>query len=149
MVCWRVLHQGSRRKEIDVSIDEAREFMRTNHRAVLGTRRRDGGISMVPVLAVPDESGDILISSWETSGKVKNLRRDPYAYVCVLTDQFFGGSAQVEGPVTIDSLPGAMEGLVHYYRLAAGEHQNWDEYRSAMEREGRVLLRLHIERARA
>src|SRR5437763_5356137 len=109
MVCWRVLHQGSRRKEIDVSIDEAREFMRTNHRAVLGTRRRDGGITMVPVLAVPDESGDILISSWETSAKVKNLRRDPHAYLCVLTDQFFGGSAQIEGPVTIDSLPGAME----------------------------------------
>ena len=132
-----------------MSIDEAREFVRNNHRAVMGTRRRDGGVAMVPVLAVVDESGDILISTWETSGKVTNLRRDPYAYLCVLKDQFFGGSLQIEGSVTIETLPGAMEGLVRYYRLAAGEHPDWDDYRAAMEREHRVLLHLHIERARA
>lgn len=132
-----------------MSIDEAREFVRNNHRAVMGTRRRDGGVAMVPVLAVVDESGDILISTWEASGKVTNLRRDPYAYLCVLKDQFFGGSLQIEGSVTIETLPGAMEGLVRYYRLAAGEHPDWDDYRAAMEREHRVLLHLHIERARA
>jgi PPOX class probable F420-dependent enzyme len=131
-----------------VSVDKAREFIRTNHRAVLGTKRRDGGVAMVPVLAVVDESGDILISTWETSAKVANLRRDPYAFLCVLRDQFFGENVQVEGTVTIDTLPDAMEGLVHYYRLAAGEHPDWDDYRAAMVREGRVLLRLQIERAR-
>lgn len=132
-----------------MSIDEAREFIRTNHRATLGTRRRDGGIALVPVLAVTDENGDILVSSWETSAKVKNLRHDPYAYICAIPDQFFGASVQVEGPVTIETLPEAMDGLVRYYRLAAGEHSNWDEYREAMTREQRVLLRLRVERARA
>jgi PPOX class probable F420-dependent enzyme len=131
-----------------MSIDEAREFLRSNHRAILGTKRRDGGVAMVPVLAVVDDNGEILISAWEPSAKVTNLRRDPHAYLCVIEDQFFGRSVQVEGPVTIDTLPDAMEGLVHYYRLAAGEHPDWDDYRAAMEREHRVLLRLHIERAR-
>jgi len=132
-----------------MAIDEAREFIRTNHRAILGTRRRDGGIAMVPVLVVADDqSDDVLISAWEPSAKVTNLRRDPYAYLCVIQDQFFGRNVQVEGPVTIETLPGAMESLVHYYRLAAGEHPDWDDYRAAMEREHRVLLHLHIERAR-
>jgi general stress protein 26 len=60
-----------------VGVDGVQEFIRTNHRAVLATRRKDGGVSMVPVLAVADENGDLLISTWETSGKVANLRRDP------------------------------------------------------------------------
>ena len=117
-----------------MSVDEAREFIKTNHRGVLGTKRRDGGIAMVPVLAVVDEGGDVLISTWEPSAKVTNLRRDPYAFLCVLRDQFFGENVQVEGTVTIATLPDAMEGLVHYYRLAAGEHPDWDDYRAAMVR---------------
>lgn len=132
-----------------MSVEAARAFIRENHRAILATRRRDGGVSMVPVLAVVDEQGDVLISTWESSGKVKNLRRDPYAFLCVIQDQFFGRNAQVEGTVTIESLPDAMEGLVRYYRLAAGEHPDWDDYRAAMQRENRVLLHLHIERERA
>jgi hypothetical protein len=40
-----------------------------------------------------------------------------------------------------------MEGLVDYYRRAAGEHPDWDEYRDAMTRERRVLIRFPIERA--
>ncbi|HEX6509950.1 MAG TPA: PPOX class F420-dependent oxidoreductase [Chloroflexota bacterium] len=131
-----------------MSVDDVREFIRTHHRAVLATRRPDSGVSMVPVLAVTDDNGDVLISTWETSAKVTHLRRDPYAYVCVMQDGFFGPSVQAEGTVTIETLPDAMESLVRYYRLAAGEHPDWDEYRAAMEREQRVLLRLRIERAR-
>lgn len=131
-----------------MSIDQAREFIRANHRAVLATRRGDDGIAMVPVLAVADERGDVLISAWDPSAKVTNLRRDPRAHLCVFEDTFFGQSVQVDGHVTIETLPEAMEGLVHYYRLAAGEHPDWDEYRAAMVRENRVLLRLHIERGR-
>ena len=37
-----------------MSVEEARAFIRENHRAILATRRRDGGVSMVPVLAVVD-----------------------------------------------------------------------------------------------
>lgn len=132
-----------------MAFDEVRDFMRANHRAILGTRRQDGGIAMVPVLAVPDDqSEDVLISTRTPSAKVTNLRHDPYAYLCVIQDQFYGRNVQVEGQVTIETLPEAMESLVHYYRLAAGEHSDWDDYRAAMERDHRVLLHLRIERAR-
>jgi PPOX class probable F420-dependent enzyme len=127
--------------------DEARKFLSENHRAVLATFRRDGRAQMSPVLAVPDDEDRIVISSRETAYKVRNLRKDPRASLCVLNDGFFGKWAYVEGTAEIISLPEAMEGLVDYYRRAAGEHENWDEYRAAMERDRRVLIRIPIERA--
>ncbi len=79
--------------------------------------------------------------------KVKNLRRDPCASLCVINDGFFGEWCQVEGPAEIVSLPEAMDLLVDYYRRLSGEHPDWDDYRAAMERERRVIVRVTIERA--
>ena len=130
-----------------MTIDEARDFIRTHHHAVLATTRQNGRVQMSPVGVAVDDDGALLISTRETAMKTAHLRRTPYAAVCVFTDQFYGAWVQAEGPVTIESLPDAMEGLVRYYRLISGEHPDWDDYRAAMERERRVLLRLHIERA--
>jgi PPOX class probable F420-dependent enzyme len=93
-----------------------------------------------------DDDGALIVSTSETAAKTANLRRHPRAALCLFTDQFFGPWYQAEGPVTIESLPEAMEDLVRYYRLVLGEHPDWDDYRSAMVRERRVLLRLQIER---
>ena len=127
--------------------DDAREFIRHNHRTVLATRRRDGGVQMSPVAAVCDEDGTVLISSRETAVKVFNLRREPRAWLCVMNDGFFGEWVSVEGPATIESLPEAMEALVRYYRLGFGDHPDWDDYRAAMVRDQRVVIRVTIERA--
>jgi hypothetical protein len=54
---------------------------------------------------------------------------------------------QIDGTAEILTLPEAMEPLVDYYRRLAGEHPNWDEYRQAMQRDQRVLIRITIERA--
>jgi hypothetical protein len=45
------------------------------------------------------------------------------------------------------SLPEAMEPLVDYYRSIRGEHPDWDEYRTSMETDRRVILRMTVERA--
>ena len=127
--------------------DEARRFIAENHRAVMATLRADGQPQMSPVAAVVDTDGRVVVSSRETAIKVRNLRRHPRAWLCVIADSWYGPMAQVEGPVEIVSLPEAMDGLVDYYRRAGGEHPDWDDYRSAMQRERRVLLRLTIDRA--
>ena len=127
--------------------DDAREFIRHNHHTVLATRRRDGGVQMSPVAAVCDEDGTVVISSRETAVKVLNLGREPRAWLCVMNDRFFGEWVSVEGPVMIESLPEALETLVRYYRLGFGEHPDWDDYRAAMVREKRVVIRVTIERA--
>lgn len=130
-----------------MDVQGAREFVRANHRAVLATRRRDGCPQMSPVTVGVDDEGYVVISSRETAMKVKNLQRDPHASLCVVNDGFFGEWAQVEGTAEIVSLPAAMDGLIDYYRQLSGEHPDWDDYRAAMERDRRVLVRITIERA--
>jgi PPOX class probable F420-dependent enzyme len=130
-----------------VDADEARRFLRTNHRAVLATRRSDGSPQLSPVTVAVDDEGRVMISTRETAAKARNLRRDPRASVCVFTDAFFGDWAQLDGPVEIVALPEAMDLLIDYYRRCSGEHPDWDDYRAAMERDKRVMVLLTIERA--
>jgi PPOX class probable F420-dependent enzyme len=127
--------------------DAAREFIRQNHHAVLATTRADGEPQLSPVAAGVDDEGAVVVSTRRTAVKTKNLRRRPRAALVVMSDAFFGNWVQVEGPVEIVALPEAMEGLIAYYRQLSGEHPDWEDYRAAMEREQRVLLRLTIERA--
>jgi PPOX class probable F420-dependent enzyme len=130
-----------------VDLDEARAVIREQHRAVLATMRDDGTPQMSPVLVAVDDEGRALVSTREPALKVRNLRRDPRLWLCVLADGFFGRWVQVEGRAEIVSLPDAMDGLVDYYRRLSGEHDNWDDYREAMRRERRVLLRVTLTRA--
>ncbi len=125
-----------------MEIDAALEVVRTQHQAVLATARRDGRPAMTPVTVTADAAGAVVISSRETAYKVRNLRRDPRAWLCVLPDGFYGRWIQLEGTAEIVSLPAAMEGLVSYYRDISGEHPDWDEYRAAMVRDRRVLIRI-------
>ena len=102
---------------------------------------------MSPVLVAVDDGGRIVVSSREPAMKTRNVRRRPQAWVCVLSDNFYGDWVQVEGAVDIVDLPDAMDGLVDYYRQVSGEHPDWDEYRAAMERDRRVLIRITPRRA--
>jgi PPOX class probable F420-dependent enzyme len=130
-----------------MDLDKALDVIREQHKAVLATMRDDGTPQMSPVLVAVDDDGRVLVSTRETAFKVRNLRRDRRVWLCVLPDGFFGRWVQVEGLAEIVSLPDAMDGLVDYYRRVNGEHENWDDYRAAMERERRVLLRVTLTRA--
>jgi PPOX class probable F420-dependent enzyme len=131
-------------EEGPVTPDEAQEFVASNHRAVMVTRRSAGGLQTSPVTVGIDADGKVVVSSRETAYKVRNLRRDPTATLCVFTDDFFGPWVQIEGAAEIVPLPEAMDGLVDYYRRIAGEHPDWDDYRRAMVDQRRVLIRLSI-----
>jgi PPOX class probable F420-dependent enzyme len=126
-----------------MDLDDARGVIREQHRAVLATTRNDGTPHMSPVPVAVDDDGCALVSTRETAAKVGNLRRDPRSWLCVLPDGFFGRWVQVEGRGEIVYLPEAMDGLEDYYRRVAGEH----DYRAAMRRERRVLLRIALDRA--
>lgn len=126
---------------------KAIDFVKEHPRAVMATRRTNGDPQLSPILAVADDQGRLLVSSRETAYKVKNLRRDPRTSLCFLSEGFFGDWIQVDGTAELVSLPAAMDLLVDYYRRAQGEHPDWDEYRSAMERDRRLVIRITIERA--
>lgn len=126
---------------------QAADFLRTHHRAVLATSRADGRPQLSPVLCVVDDDGRVLISTRETAVKTRNLRGNPHASLCGFTDGFFGEWVQVEGDAEVISLPAAMELLVDYYRRVAGEHSDWTDYRAAMTRDQRVIVRITVTRA--
>jgi PPOX class probable F420-dependent enzyme len=130
-----------------MDIASAQEFLREHHNAVLLTWRRDGRPQMSPVTVGLDAAGRAIFSSQETTYKVRNLRRDPRAALCVFVEAFLGPWIQIEGTAEIVTLPAAMEPLVDYYRRLAGEHPDWDDYRRAMTADRRALIRITIERA--
>ena len=130
-----------------MDLGQAADFLRKHHRAVLATARADGRPQLSPVLCVADDEGRVLISTREGALKTHNLRRDPRASLCVFTDGFFGEWVQAEGDAEIISLPDAMDLLVDYYRRVAGEHSDWADYRAAMTRDQRVIVRITLTRA--
>jgi len=131
-----------------MTTDEAVEIIRRQHKAVMATTRSDGGVQLSPVAVGVDDDGTLLVSTRETAVKARNLARRPHAAVCVFPDTFWGGQwVQVEGPVTVEHLPEAMDALVRYYRSVSGEHPDWDDYRRAMVEEKRVMVRITPERA--
>jgi PPOX class probable F420-dependent enzyme len=129
-----------------VEIAAAQDFLRTNHRAVMATFRKDGRPALSPITVGMDDEGRVVISTRETAMKVKHLRRDPRVAISAFTDGFYGDFVQAEGTAEIIALPEAMELLVEYYRRISGEHPDWDDYRAAMERDQRVIVRFAIER---
>lgn len=130
-----------------MDIEEARQFVREQHNAILATRRRDGSPQLSPVTCSVDDDGYVVISTRETAVKTKNIRREPRVSLCVVADGFFGKWIQIDGTAEIVSLPEAMDRLVAYYRSLRGEHPDWDDYRAAMARDRRLVLRIAIDRA--
>lgn len=130
-----------------MDLEQARAVVAEQSRAVLATMRKDGTPQQSPVVVAVDAEGRLVVSSRQGAYKVRNARRDPRVWLCVLPDGFFGRWIQVEGTVRILDLPEAMEPLVDYYRTLSGEHSDWDEYRASMQRDQRVLMVIEPTRA--
>jgi PPOX class probable F420-dependent enzyme len=130
-----------------MEIDEAIEYVRRNHHAVLATLKQDGSPQLSPVTAGVDGDGRVIISTRQTAYKVRHVRRNPRVWLCVFPDGFYGRWVQLDGTADIVELPEAMDGLIGYYRDISGEHPDWDEYRAAMERDQRLLLRVAVTKA--
>jgi PPOX class probable F420-dependent enzyme len=122
------------------------DFIRPRHHAVLITTRADGTPQASPVTCGIDESGRIVISTYPDRAKAANTRRSGRASVMVLSDDFGGPWVQVDGPAAVLDPPDSVEPLVEYFRCISGEHPDWDEYRAAMRRQGKSLIRVTPER---
>jgi PPOX class probable F420-dependent enzyme len=127
-----------------VDRDALLEFLRPRHQAVLLTRRRDGGAQLSPVTCGVDGEGRIVVSTYPQRAKVANARRDPSVSMCVLSADFDGPWVQVDGQAEVLDLPEALDPLVEYFRSISGEHPDLEEYRRAMTRQGKSLLRVTI-----
>jgi PPOX class probable F420-dependent enzyme len=125
-----------------VDLSALLDFVRDRHRVVLTTRRADGGLQSSPVTAGVDAEGRVVIATYPQRAKVANARRDPTVSLLVLSDDWDGPWVQVDGTAEVLDLPEALEPLLDYFRAVAGEHRDWDDYRAAMVRQGKALIRV-------
>ncbi|HEX4427785.1 MAG TPA: PPOX class F420-dependent oxidoreductase [Frankiaceae bacterium] len=129
-----------------VSRDQMLEFVRARHHCLLLTTRADGSPQLSPVTCGVDAEGQLVISTYPERAKAVNARRNPTVSACILSDDFGGAWIQLDGVAEVLDMPDALEGLVEYFRSISGEHPDWDDYREAMKRQGKSLLRMTIER---
>jgi len=129
-----------------VSLDELLDFVRPRHRAILLTRRADGSPQASPLTCGVDDSGRIVVSTYPERAKTRNAKRDSQVSVLVLSDDWNGPWVQVDGSAEVVDSPESVEALVEYYRNIAGEHPDWDEYRAAMVKQGKSIIRVTPER---
>ena len=123
------------------------DFVRPRHKMTLGTTRRDGRPQLSPVIGGVDEDGRIVISTYPDRAKARNLRRNPAASVVVHSDDWDGAYVQVDGTAEVLDMPSreAEDALVEYFRCIAREHSDWEEYREAMRRQGKSLIRITVD----
>jgi PPOX class probable F420-dependent enzyme len=123
------------------------DFVRPRRNGVLVTLKRDGRPQSSNISYVLGADGVVRISATDGRAKTANLRRDPRASLHVSADDFWSYvvlEADAElSPVAAEPDDATVEELVHYYRVVQGEHPDWDEYRTAMVRDRRLVLRLH------
>lgn len=129
-----------------VGREELLAFVRPRHKATLVTRRSDGSLQMSPVTCGVDEDGRVVVSTYPQRAKAVNARRDPRVSLVVHSDDWDDPYVQVDGTAEVIDMPDAVEPLVEYFRCISGEHPDWDEYRDAMRRQDKSLIRVTIER---
>ncbi|MEU6034866.1 PPOX class F420-dependent oxidoreductase [Actinomadura sp. NPDC047616] len=129
---------------------DPRALLAESRLGVLATIKSDGRPQLSPVMPFYDREADVIyVSMAEGRAKTANLRRDPWAALEVTAPDGWSW-ATAEGTVTLTG-PGTdphgpeVEALVRYYRIAAGEHPDWDEYRSVMVSDRRVLMTMAVD----
>ena len=126
------------------------ELLAASRLGVLATIKADGRPQLSPVMPFYDRNaGAIHVSMTEGRAKTANLRRDRRATLEV-TSPDGRAWATAEGDATLvgrgtDPHGPEVEALVAYYRAAAGEHPDWDEYRSVMVSDRRVLMTMTVD----
>ena len=134
-----------------MELADALEFAKTTRHGTLVTTRGNGRPQLSNISYAVGVDGGIRISITATRAKYRNLLRDPWAALHITREDFYA-YAVIEGDVTMTEPPTspddpAVDELIEVYRLVAGEHPDWDEYRQAMVTDQRVIVRITPTRA--
>jgi PPOX class probable F420-dependent enzyme len=129
-----------------MEIQQALDAVRANRQAILTTIKQDGRPQLSNVLAGVGDDGLIRISTTADRAKYANLRRTPWTAIHVNGESFWS-YAVVEGDVSVSEVVAAPDDAaadesVELYRSLAGEHEDWHDYRAALVRDRRVVVRV-------
>jgi PPOX class probable F420-dependent enzyme len=131
-----------------MEISEAKEFLKkNNHHGCLVTRKKDGSLQMTLVSPVLGADGNVIITARDTTYKVKNIKRNPQVSLLVYGDKFHGSNyIQIDGKAEVISHPAAMDIVLDWHRKIRGEPISWDEIRQKTLAEGRIAIRVNVEK---
>jgi PPOX class probable F420-dependent enzyme len=129
-----------------MELSAALDFVRQHRNGVLVTQKRDGRPQLSNVIYAVDDAGTVRVSVTADRAKAKNLARTPvaslhvtradfYAYAVLEADAELSSVAKAPDDATVDE-------LVDLYKAMIGEHDDWAEYRAAMVRDQRLVVRL-------
>jgi len=134
-----------------MELSDALDFIRDKRNGILITLKSEGRPQSSNIAFAVGSDDVIRVSVTDGRAKTANLRRDPRASLHVNRDDFWA-YAVIEADVTMMPVAkspddATVDALVDYYRIVAGEHDDWDEYRQAMVEDHRLILELHPTRA--
>jgi PPOX class probable F420-dependent enzyme len=129
-----------------MELTTALEFVREHRNAVLATQRANGRPQLSNVIYALGDDGLVRVSITADRAKAHNAQRDPRVSLHVSADDFWSyvvveGDAELS-PVAAAEEDDTVDELVALYRSMVGEHDDWDDYRRAMVRDRRLVLRL-------
>ena len=134
-----------------MDLDQALGAVPDNHQAVLTTIPQRRAPQLSNVLQALGDDGVVRVSTTADRAKYANLRRTPWAALHVDGGELLelcrgrgrrdalrgrGRPARRDGRRARGALPGVL-----------GEHDDWEDYRAAMVRDRRVVVRLTPTRA--
>lgn len=129
-----------RASDVDVDASALAAHLAGKHRWVISTTRADGRPQMSLVTGGMAADGRLLVTSYPSRAKVKNIRRNPAVSVLVMGEEFNDAWVQVDGDATVTDVPDGLDDFVEYFRCISGEHPDWDEYRQAMVDQGKTVI---------
>jgi PPOX class probable F420-dependent enzyme len=134
-----------------MELNDALAFAAHHQQAVLTTIRSNGRPQLSNVNYHLGEDGILRFSITADRAKYRNLVRDPWACAHI-TQPDFWGYVVIEADASLSDVASApddatVEELIALYRGVNGEHPDWDDYRAAMVKDKRVVLRLSPTRA--
>jgi PPOX class probable F420-dependent enzyme len=130
-----------------MDISDARKFLKDHHHGVLVARKKDGSLQMTLVSPVIDAAGNVIITARDSTYKVKNIRRNPRVSLVVYGEKFNGSDyIQIDGKAEVIEHPEAMAIVLDWHRQIRGVPDNWDDVRNKTMSEGRIAIRVAIEK---
>jgi PPOX class probable F420-dependent enzyme len=134
-----------------MELADALSFVRDRHQGVLTTVRSSGRPQLSNIVYAVADDDVAHISVTDSRAKTKNIRLDPRASLYVVGNDFWSyvvldATAELT-PVAADPADETVDELVALYRMATGEHPNWDEFRRDMVADRRLAVRLHFDHA--
>lgn len=125
-----------------VELSKALAFVAEHGLGTLATIAPDGRPHVSVVTGVVAD-GHIWISATQTRVKTRNIRRDPRVVFTSGTRPWVA----IDGTASIREGDVVLGDLRRYYRLARGEHPDWDDYDQAMIRDQRLVIEIAPIRA--